>query len=192
MKFIGGNVTTRNSMKATAPAWSSFTTGKNPGKHGVFGFTRLSADHKSLRLASSTDRKAEDLWEIMSAQGSKVAVIRVPVTYPIRRVNGILVSGFMTPPGVIDYIHPASLKDEIEREIGQLIPTHSKFPAKMDLESVTAATTRPGSAQPANKIRLGLLHDSLSRYRRSAAVQHRFWHLTDRNHPSLNLDKFAK
>jgi len=23
----------------TAPAWSSFRTGKNPGKHGVFGFT---------------------------------------------------------------------------------------------------------------------------------------------------------
>ena len=25
----------------TFPAWSSFMTGKNPGKHGIFDFTRL-------------------------------------------------------------------------------------------------------------------------------------------------------
>jgi predicted AlkP superfamily phosphohydrolase/phosphomutase len=38
---------------------------------------------------------SKTLWEVLSEHGRKVAVINVPVTYPPRAVNGIMVSGFL-------------------------------------------------------------------------------------------------
>ena len=32
----------------SAVSWSSFMTGKNPGEHGIFGFTDLKEDGKSM------------------------------------------------------------------------------------------------------------------------------------------------
>ena len=180
----------------TAPAWSSFMTGKNPGKHGVFGFMKLSDNEKNLRLTSSTDRKAQDLWEIMSAHGRKVAVIRVPVTYPTRMVNGILVSGFMTPPNVQDYVYPASLKEEIEREIGQLTPTRSESPVKRDLEAsiiedLRSSLERLGKGLP-NLLEKYDWDFFMVVFQGTDEVQHRFWHLSDPNHPQFDRNDFSK
>jgi predicted AlkP superfamily phosphohydrolase/phosphomutase len=171
-------------------------TGKNPGKHGVFGFMKLSDKEKNLRLTSSTDRKAQDLWEIMSAYGKKVAVIRVPVTYPTRVVNGILVSGFMTPPNVEDYIYPISLRKEIEQEIGELTPPRSKAPVKGDLEAsiiedLKSSLERLGRGLPNMLVN----HDwdfFMVVFQGTDEVQHRFWHLTDPKHPKFDRTQFAK
>ena len=38
---------------------------------------------------------SETMWEILSRNGKKVVVINVPVTYPPRQVNGVLISGFL-------------------------------------------------------------------------------------------------
>ena len=48
--------TLRSTVPAlTLPAWSSLTTGRNPGAHGVFAFRRLAPDrYDSPGLASTT------------------------------------------------------------------------------------------------------------------------------------------
>ena len=195
--YHGANGELRSTVPPhTAPAWSSFMTGKNPGKHGVFGFMKLTEDHEQLRLVSSLDRKAEDLWELLSRQGKKVIVLRVPVSYPVRPVNGILVSGFMTPPSAADYVYPASMKDEIEAEIGPLSVKVSNSPVKMDLEG--AILNDLNSA-------LDRLEQGLPRlvgrsdwdffmivFQGTDEVQHRFWHLVDPTHPRYDPEKAAK
>lgn len=91
----------------TPPAWTSFMTGKNPGKHGIFGFTKKNG---SVVNASYTD--GETLWRILSDHGKKVIVINVPMTFPVERVNGVLVSGYMAPPDDL-YTYPQNLKREL-------------------------------------------------------------------------------
>jgi len=180
----------------TAPAWSSFMTGKNPGKHGVFGFMKLTKDRGHLQLASSKDRKAQDIWEILSQHGRKVVVIRVPLTYPTRPVNGILVSGFMTPRGATDYIYPPELKEEIESAIGGLGGDSPKSSVRMNLELAILkdlnSTLDKFSEGLPEIIRKYAWDFFMVVFQGTDEVQHRFWHLLDPSHPRFDKTKAAR
>lgn len=82
---------------ATFPSWTSFMTGVNPGRHGVFDFTCRESGTYAVRFVNSTYRKAPTIWEILSRAGKRVCVLGVPGTYPPEAVNGCMVSGFDTP-----------------------------------------------------------------------------------------------
>lgn len=77
----------------TAPAWVSFQTGVNPGKHGVFDFV----DQKG-KLVNSTKIVQPKIWQIIAKTGLRSCVINMPVTYPVKAINGVLISSFLTPP----------------------------------------------------------------------------------------------
>jgi predicted AlkP superfamily phosphohydrolase/phosphomutase len=103
----------------TAPAWSSFMTGKNPGKHGVLNFFSSSTQEDSegkgeFRPVNSTSIYGETLWDILSRQGYKVGVINVPLTYPPHPVNGIMITGMLTPHGADDFTYPHELATTLE------------------------------------------------------------------------------
>ena len=77
-------------------AWSTYMTGKNPGKHGIYGFIDRKPDTRELYVPLSSHMKSETLWEVIGERGKRVVVINVPVTYPPRPVAGILISGFLS------------------------------------------------------------------------------------------------
>jgi predicted AlkP superfamily phosphohydrolase/phosphomutase len=81
----------------TAPAWASFATGKNPGKHGIFSF--MIFNKPNVKIVNSRSIKSITFWELLSLFGKKVCIINVPLTYPPKRINGILIPGMLTPPG---------------------------------------------------------------------------------------------
>lgn len=81
----------------TFPAWTTFTTGVNPGKHGIFDFTRREAGTYDVRFVNSTFRKSPTVWRIMGEAGRRVCVLGVPGSYPPEAINGVMVSGFDTP-----------------------------------------------------------------------------------------------
>jgi predicted AlkP superfamily phosphohydrolase/phosphomutase len=88
-------------------AWSSMMTGVNPAKHNIFGFIdRDPATYKQF-IPTSRNMKAKTLWEVLSEAGKRVIVVNVPVTYPPRQVNGILVGGFLSP-NLDKAVYPAS------------------------------------------------------------------------------------
>ncbi|NIM19968.1 MAG: hypothetical protein GTO51_06960 [Candidatus Latescibacteria bacterium] len=87
-------------MRVTLPeissvSWSSFMTGKNPGEHGIFGFTDIAEDGRKLRFPSFKDLKADTMWDLLGKRGYKSVVINQPSTYPARPIPGALVSGFV-------------------------------------------------------------------------------------------------
>ena len=95
----------------TSPAWPTFATGRNPGKHGVFDFIRPMGGKFELVNASSL--RAPTLWEILSQKGRKVGVMNVPVTYPPKPVNGFVIAGMLSPmEGTFTY--PADLLDQYD------------------------------------------------------------------------------
>ncbi len=98
----------------SGPAWVSFMTGNNPGKHGILGFTiYIDQNEEQAQLISSLHVKHETLWQVLSSHGKRVGVMNVPVTYPPQKVNGFLISGFMTPPSAAMFTYPEGLKQSI-------------------------------------------------------------------------------
>lgn len=97
----------------TAPAWISFSTGKNPGRHGVFDFFQK-VDHQR-QVIDSRAIKSKQIWDILSEQGKKVIVINPPLSYPVKKVNGYFIAGMMTPSCEVSYTRPPSLKPKLKK-----------------------------------------------------------------------------
>jgi len=99
----------------TSPAWPSFVTGKNPGRHGVFDFIRPRAGSFDMVNASQIDGRM--IWEYLSDAGISCGVLNVPITYPPRKVNGYLVPGLLSPDqGKTTY--PPDFLKPYEAELG--------------------------------------------------------------------------
>jgi len=96
----------------TPAAWMSIATGLKPAKHGVFDFWEF--DTGSPKARSITHRKGgKAIWNILSEYGKRVIVMNVPLTYPAEAVNGIMVSGLMTPGASSPFTFPAAFRDEL-------------------------------------------------------------------------------
>ena len=79
-------------LPLTGPAWSSLITGKNPGKHGIFDFVKVTSDYKMIPITSE-DIDSPTIFDIVSRSGKKVISINVPITYPPIKLNGYMISG---------------------------------------------------------------------------------------------------
>jgi predicted AlkP superfamily phosphohydrolase/phosphomutase len=93
--------------------WTSFSTGKNPGKHGIFGWQQCDLDSYKTYIPLSNDIKAKTFWEILSENGKRGIIINAYLTYPPKPINGIIVSGMPSP-----YLstYPPELKEELEKK----------------------------------------------------------------------------
>ena len=98
----------------TPPAWTSMTTGKNPGKHGIFDFMSMerTGDSWKLKLYNSRSKKSKEIWDYLD--NKKSIVVNVPLTYPPRPINGIMITGMFTPDiKNSDFTYPKEFKREI-------------------------------------------------------------------------------
>lgn len=97
--FQAGTVRPLNSSWpfVSSVAWSSFMTGCNPGKHNIYGFVDRRLNTYDVFLPNSSTMKREPIWCELSKAGKEVVVMNVPVTYPPRQVNGLMVSCFLSP-----------------------------------------------------------------------------------------------
>jgi len=79
------------------PAWTSMLTGYSPVKTGVYTFGKFNWDEGKFSSLTSEDVGVPWAWDVASQAGRRVAVTNVPLTYPVSPVNGIMVSGLLTP-----------------------------------------------------------------------------------------------
>jgi predicted AlkP superfamily phosphohydrolase/phosphomutase len=97
-------------------AWSSFATGLNPGRHGVFYFLDRKPGTYELMHSGSRTREGVPFWQTLSAAGKRVALLFEPITYPAEALNGVHLCGWLAPsltsPG---YGYPADLMAEVRR-----------------------------------------------------------------------------
>jgi predicted AlkP superfamily phosphohydrolase/phosphomutase len=108
----GGYSRIRTTYPAQTPvAWSTFATGTNPGRHGIFDFIRrdpktylpdLSMNRYEQKNAylppkAVNLRRGTPLWELLSAAGISSTVVRCPCTYPPDNIQGRMLSGMGVP-----------------------------------------------------------------------------------------------
>lgn len=102
-------------------AWSSIVTGCNAGEHDIFGFTDLVAGTYQVRFPNFGDVKAKTFWE--TAEGRSV-IINVPSTYPVRPMNGVHISGFVSidmsravwPPALVGRLTEMDYRLDVDSE----------------------------------------------------------------------------
>lgn len=76
----------------SAPAWVSIVTGKNPGKHNIYGFQ----DGKG-KMVNSTFRKSKAIWNLLDEHGKRSIIVQVPLSNPPEKINGVITAGILTP-----------------------------------------------------------------------------------------------
>jgi predicted AlkP superfamily phosphohydrolase/phosphomutase len=165
----------------TPPAWASFQTGRNPGATGVFCFT--SFDRTSRRPGFVSAQLVRDtIWEQASRAGRKVVVINVPLTWPPRPVNGVMVTGLLTPSMKSDFTWPPQLKQELLKAVPGYhlfkVESDTGQPAYKDVEGfvgrmVDAARNRARGAEyliEREKPDLCMVH-----FQTSDLIQHALW-----------------
>ncbi|MCL4447302.1 MAG: alkaline phosphatase family protein [Thermoplasmatales archaeon] len=95
----------------TQPAWKSYSIGKNPGKTGVYHWSRIDWKELKFRSLNSTSFHGDDYWDILSQKGHRVSIIDMPSTFPPDKVNGIMISGMNHGDG------PWTYPEEFEKNI---------------------------------------------------------------------------
>lgn len=102
-------------------AWSTFSTGVNPGKHNIFDFLTTDRHTYMPKLACSDilkpkkylkfrdyeiplgkarielKRKSTPFWKLVSEKGIFSSVLRVPFTFPPEKFYGLMLSGLGAP-----------------------------------------------------------------------------------------------
>jgi predicted AlkP superfamily phosphohydrolase/phosphomutase len=171
-------------------AWTSFSSGKNAGKHGIYDFSKRSEGSYDSIPTTSLDNKVETLWDILGNYNSKSIVVNVPLTYPPRPVNGVLISGFPTPTSRGDYTYPKALLPELKEKFGNIHihkPTvlYSKGKEQMITDAVQAATHQQTeiTAYLMKKLDWSL---TVSVFDATDVLGHYFWAYLDPNHPKYD------
>jgi predicted AlkP superfamily phosphohydrolase/phosphomutase len=75
----------------SGPAWTSIATGVNPGKHGIFGFTKPTKKYDDIRVLSSRDVKYLRIHEMVATQNLTSVCVNQLLTYPIKEMSGAYV-----------------------------------------------------------------------------------------------------
>jgi predicted AlkP superfamily phosphohydrolase/phosphomutase len=105
----------------TIPAWACMTTSKSPGDLGMYGFRhRKGNSYTDFWIANSMSIKEKTIWDILAQEGKKSCLVGIPPSYPPKRINGNLVSCFITPT-TDNYTYPPELKNEIEALVGEYL-----------------------------------------------------------------------
>lgn len=167
-------------------AWTSFLTGKNPGKHGIFDFFTRRENSYAKRPIDARDISSKCIHEILSESGKDVGLINVSMTYPPKRINGFIVTGMLSPPGR-SYTYPLSLQNELESlgyriEIGQQFrPGHEEI----YFENLVRITKKRRDAlfYLMRKFHWDFL---MCVIRGTDIISHTFWKFQDPKHPQYD------
>jgi len=172
----------------TPPAWTSFMTGVNPSKHGIFDFVDKVPGSYNFRYINARMRRVPSIWQHLSGLGLSVGVLNVPMTFPPEEVNGFMISG-LDAPDERRAVYPADLYEELVREVGGF---------KLDIRNLGNMKTDAqrelflNEVQEVEEQRVRVLAYLQKKYacdvlmivfNATDQVQHHFWHYMDKSHP---------
>lgn len=177
----------------TFPSWTSFMTGVNPGRHGVFDFTRREGGAYAVRFVNATFRKSPTIWRILSDAGMRVCSLGIPGNYPPEPVNGYTLSGFDTPVTTradASFAYPPTFAEEVERAGGFPFADFQEFSIGPGWHQRALRSMRDAIARKTD-LGLGLLRRErfdcfMLLFGESDTAAHHFWSLHDPSSPRFD------
>jgi len=105
---------------ATLPNWTTFLTGVDPARHGVFDFTTRKGYR--VRFTAGTAREVPTVFRQLDQLGLRCACLSFPATWPPEKLeHGIFASGWDAPVAFEadrSFMWPPSLYDETVERFG--------------------------------------------------------------------------
>jgi predicted AlkP superfamily phosphohydrolase/phosphomutase len=166
-----------------------------PENHRIYDFHIYTPGDKEPRLLSSMDRKGKTMWRILSEYGKRVIVMNVPQTYPPEKVNGLLISGFMTPSEDSNFTYPPALREEL-LNLGYKIEMNPKVYNDAENKDPFINEVR-AVMEKRKRVALYLMKKYkwdffLVVFDEPDRVQHFFWRYIDPNHPRYDPEGAKK
>lgn len=97
----------------TCPAWRCYSTGVNPGKHGVFWWENVDRETGTFSILTGADFMAPSVWDYLGQADLTSSIINMPTTFPPEEIEGWMVSGGGGVDGK-EFTHPPELQAELE------------------------------------------------------------------------------
>lgn len=175
-------------------AWTTFATGVNAGKHGIFGFLGQRPDSYALSLNTATAIRAETFWQRAATAGRRIALLNLPMTYPPQPLaRGALVAGMLTPDVHSTFTHPP----ELRKALLAAVPDYAIGIQRrnMPLNDYIRAVTRTIEARGRAAVWL-LQQDAWDAavvvFSSTDRLQHAALHLLHPRHPSYDVSRAAR
>ena len=140
--------------------YSVLETGVPPQENGITGFV---VDGKP---ATTDLLRVPSLWARLSNAGISVGMANVPATFPVKPVNGYMISGMLTrgvncEDGLLcspllsqvhggEAVYPKSLTAEIESKVGDVPLDCARMPGARELQGHEETVVRDWLAEVAN------------------------------------------
>ncbi|MCA9949886.1 MAG: alkaline phosphatase family protein [Anaerolineales bacterium] len=179
----------------SASAWASFSTGTNPGQHGLVDFTYPAADSYQITITNGRTRAVPALWELVNAAGGECGVVSMPMTYPPQPLNGFMVCSFLTPSADSQYTYPPELQNEITEKCGPF-PLHMSEKGRGKNPALFVQAVKQMEIDRAKAVRHLLQNKPwdlfLYVFETTDNLQHEVWHLLDESHPLHDPEMAAK
>ncbi len=88
----------------------------DPGVLGIYGFrNRADTSYGHMTTANATHVTKKRVWDYLTEAGKRSIIIGVPQTFPVKPLNGCLISDFLTPGQHSPFAYPPQLKDQVLR-----------------------------------------------------------------------------
>ncbi len=98
----------------TVPAWTTITTGRDPGELGLYGFrNRLTRDHYNVVTVNSKHVPYPRVWDHLEAYGKRSILVGIPQTFPAEPHSGVTIAGFPAIEDSPDFTHPHDLLKQL-------------------------------------------------------------------------------
>jgi predicted AlkP superfamily phosphohydrolase/phosphomutase len=175
----------------TIPAWTTMTTGKDPGQLGLYGIRiRTGYDYDALRISTSHDVRDERIWDILGKYDLKSIIVGIPQTYPVIPLNGVCVAGIPAPDAGRIPTWPGNLEFDLQSRFPDYRVDIGHFRTMSSAELVHQLFSM-------TRTRFAVFRHLLKTYEWNFAMMveigldrlhHAFWHHWDSDHPLYITD----
>jgi predicted AlkP superfamily phosphohydrolase/phosphomutase len=137
--------------------YSIFETSTPPQENGITGFLVHGV------TANTSMLRTQPLWSLLSESGVSVGMANVPATFPVKPVDGYMISGMLTrgrncEDGLLcspklsevsggDAVYPKGMVKELEKNVGDFHIDCARMPEARDLPGHEVATVYSWLAQ---------------------------------------------
>lgn len=178
-------------------AWTSMFSGRDPGATGIYNYiARHYPNKKETQFIDSKNIRVPMIWDILGGVGKKNIIMGMISTSPVKEINGIMLSGFLTPALNEYALYPYALKKEVLDVCdGQYLFdvsdsfTYRKFDQDNFIEKVYKVTEKQIELSKhflKTKEWDFFLYTNMG----SDRLHHRFWRYLDKNH--INYESHPK
>jgi len=181
----------------TPVAWTTFMTGKNPGKHGIFSFALRKTGAYERTIINPSMVGAKTLWRILSEHGRRVGVLNVPMA-ALEEIRGFMIPGFLSRQEGVP--HPPEVRRRLEGKFGKM----ERVAGDVETDILEKISGDPDSffdrvdeiTDELGEISLYLMEEEkwdffMVVFMGTDRVQHFFWKYVDEAHPDYRESEYG-